>query len=61
MRKKGHRNKSINMETGIWCLDLRDNSNIPYALHGWMSPMGIMELLEKDIQRSQIRRTDDIG
>ena len=48
------------METGIWCLDLRDNSNIPYALHGWMSPMGIMELLEKDIQRSQIRKTDDI-
>lgn len=37
-------------KSGIWCLDLRDNSNIPYALHGWMSPMGIMELLEKDIQ-----------
>lgn len=36
-------------KSGIWCLDLRDSANIPYALRGWMSPDGIAELLEKDI------------
>ncbi|MCI9596399.1 MAG: type I restriction-modification system endonuclease [Firmicutes bacterium] len=37
-------------KSGIWCLDLREDSNIPYALRGWMSPIGITELLEKDIK-----------
>lgn len=36
-------------KSGIWCLDLRYSANIPYALRGWMSPNGIAELLEKDI------------
>lgn len=36
-------------KSGIWFLDLRKSSNIPRALHGWMSPAGIAELLEKDI------------
>lgn len=37
-------------KSGIWFLDLRDPSNAPKALRGWISPSGIMELLEKDIQ-----------
>lgn len=37
-------------KSGIWFLDLRDSSNVPKALRGWMSPDGIMELLEKDIE-----------
>ena len=37
-------------KSGIWFLDLRDSSNIPKALRGWMSPDGIIELLEKDIE-----------
>lgn len=37
-------------KSGIWFLDLRETSNVPMALHGWISPEGIMELLEKDIQ-----------
>lgn len=37
-------------KSGIWFLDLRDPSNVPVALHGWISPNGIMERLEKDIQ-----------
>lgn len=37
-------------KSGIWFLDLRDTSNVPTALHGWISPSGIMECLEKDIQ-----------
>lgn len=37
-------------KSGIWFLDLREPSNVPIALHGWMSPTGMEELLEKDIQ-----------
>lgn len=37
-------------KSGIWFLDLRKSSNVPMALHGWISPEGIMERLEKDIQ-----------
>ena len=37
-------------KSGIWFLDLREPSNIPEALHGWISPNGMEELLEKDIQ-----------
>ena len=36
-------------KSGVWCLDLRSRENIPRALRGWMSPSGIIELLEKDI------------
>ena len=36
-------------KSGIWFLDLRAPSNAPKALRGWISPMGIEELLEKDI------------
>lgn len=41
--------KQLETKSGIWFLDLRQNSNIPKALQGWMSPDGIMELLAKDI------------
>ena len=37
-------------KSGIWFLDLRQPDNAPQALHGWISPDGIMERLEKDIQ-----------
>ena len=37
-------------KSGIWFLDLREPSNVPTALHGWISPDGIMERLEMDIQ-----------
>lgn len=40
--------KQIETKSGIWFQDLRDNS-APKALQGWISPMGIMELLEKYI------------
>ena len=35
--------------SGIWFLDLRDSANTPKALRGWISPEGILELLEKNI------------
>ena len=37
-------------KSGIWFLDLRQPDNAPQALHGWISPDGMMEHLEKDIQ-----------
>lgn len=37
-------------KSGIWFLDLRDPSNAPKALRGWMSPNGIEELLQRDIE-----------
>ncbi len=36
-------------KSGIWFLDLRRPDNNARALRGWMSPTGILELLEKDI------------
>lgn len=42
--------KQYETKSGIWFLDLRKSYNIPRALHGWMSPEGIQELLEKDIE-----------
>ena len=41
--------KQYETKSGIWFLDLRLPYNAPKALHGWISPTGIMELLEKDI------------
>lgn len=42
--------KQLETKSGIWFLDVRQPSNIPKAQQGWMSPDGIMELLEKDIE-----------
>ena len=42
--------KQLEIKSGIWFLDTRVSSNIPKAQQGWMSPEGIMELLEKDIE-----------
>lgn len=40
--------KQLETKSGIWFLDLRQPSNAPKALQGWISPAGILELLEKD-------------
>lgn len=34
--------------SGIWFQDVRSPANAPQALHGWMSPAGLEELLERD-------------
>lgn len=36
-------------KSGIWFLDLRNPDNSPMALHGWMSPDGMEELLAADV------------
>ena len=40
--------RQLETKSGIWFLDLRLPHNVPKALHGWISPTGIMEMLEKD-------------
>lgn len=41
--------EQLDTKSGIWFLDLRETSNAPKALRGWMSPDGMLDLLEKDI------------
>ena len=36
-------------KSGIWFLDLRQPSNAPKALRGWMSPENLLDLLGKDM------------
>lgn len=40
--------EQLETKSGIWFLDLRRADNAPKALKGWMSPSGMVELLEKD-------------
>ncbi len=44
--------KQLETKSGIWFLDVREPHSIPKAQQGWMSPQGIAELLEKDIENS---------
>lgn len=45
--------KQIETKSGIWLLDLRDESNAPYALKGWISPEGIIEMLEQSKKEAE--------
>ncbi len=44
--------KQLEIKSGIWFLDTRVPSNIPKAQQGWMSPEGMMTLLDKDIAKA---------
>lgn len=44
--------KQLETKSGIWFLDARKSTNIPKAQQGWMSPSGIFEMYEKDIEKS---------
>lgn len=41
--------KQIETKSGIWFRDARKPDVPDKALHGWMSPQGMIELLEKDV------------
>ncbi|MGN1136734.1 MAG: type I restriction-modification system endonuclease [Oscillospiraceae bacterium] len=51
--------KQIETKSGIWFLDLRNSSNTPKPLSGWINPEGLKDLLEKDISEAdaQLRNT----
>lgn len=42
----------LETKSGIWFLDLRENANMPKALRGWISPDGMLKLLESDIEKA---------
>lgn len=48
----------LKTKSGIWFRDARQASNIPKALRGWMSPEGLLELLEKDIAAADRKLQD---
>ena len=41
--------EQLKIKSGIWFQDLRSSLNLPKALRGWISPDGIIEMLEKDV------------
>ena len=41
--------EQLRTHSGIWWLDLRRDSNTPDALHGWMSPEGLLHKLSENI------------
>lgn len=41
--------------SGIWFQDVRSPAHAPQALHGWMSPAGLEELLERDTDQDNRR------
>ena len=42
----------LETKSGIWFLDLRKSANMPKALRGWISPDGMLKLLERDIEKA---------
>jgi type I restriction enzyme R subunit len=40
--------EQIKTKSGIWFQDIRNNTNRPYPLRGWYSPIGLQELFERD-------------
>lgn len=42
----------LETKSGIWFLDLRESANMPKALRGWISPDGMLKLLERDIEKA---------
>ncbi len=50
--------EQYDMKSGVWFLDLRKPDNAPKALTGWMSPTGMLELLEKDIDAKNQKLKD---
>ncbi|MCL2321524.1 MAG: type I restriction-modification system endonuclease [Oscillospiraceae bacterium] len=45
--------KQLETKSGVWFLDVRKNSNIPRALQGWISPQGIMEVLDRNTENAE--------
>ena len=41
--------KQLETKSGVWFRDVRQDSNIPRALQGWISPQGLLEMLDKNI------------
>jgi len=47
--------EQIKTRSGIWFLDVRKDRNRAHALRGWISPEGIVELFNRDIDKANSR------
>lgn len=50
--------KQLETKSGIWFRDARQDSNIPKALKGWISPQGMLDLLDRDIAAADRKLAD---
>ena len=51
--------KQLEQESGIWCLDVRDNANRRKALKGWYSPHELKTYLKQTPQEAE-KKLDDM-
>nr|WP_315176345.1 type I restriction-modification system endonuclease [uncultured Flavobacterium sp.] len=47
--------EQIKTKSGIWFLDIRKERNKAQALRGWLSPQGIVEQFERDVEKANAR------
>lgn len=47
--------KQIETESGIWFLDLRKNTDVPQALHGWYSPEDLLAKFRQNVDDADRR------
>lgn len=45
--------KQLETKSGIWFIDFRKPTQAPKALQGWMSPIGLQKLFEKDEKKEK--------
>jgi type I restriction enzyme R subunit len=50
--------KQLETKSGIWFKDVRQESNIPRALQGWMSPQGMLDMLAQDVETARNELSD---
>jgi len=50
--------KQLETRSGIWFRDVRQDSNIPRALQGWIPPQDLLNMLEKDIAAANQKLTE---
>ena len=53
--------KQLETKSGIWFRDARDEANIPKALHGWISPQGLLDLLDRDVNKANVSAIGLLG
>ncbi|MCQ4085945.1 type I restriction-modification system endonuclease [Saccharibacillus sp. JS10] len=51
--------KQLKQKSGIWFLDARKSTNHPQALQGWISPDGLTQRLEQNIEQAEQALKDE--
>jgi type I restriction enzyme R subunit len=51
--------KNLEIQSGIWFLDVRNSTNHPRALESWYSPEGLKRLYDKDVESAEQKLRDE--